>query len=80
MIWDIISGLFGGIWGYVATAVGAVAVIAVAWFKGRASARNKERAAAAERKAETLGNVMEKQDDARKTSDGDLADRLSRRR
>ena len=49
MIWDIISGLLGGIWGYVATAVGAVVVIAGAWLGGGKAARNKGIADAAKR-------------------------------
>ena len=32
------------------------------------------------RKADTLNEVIERKDDARKTSDDDLADRLTRRR
>lgn len=49
MIWDIISGLFGGLWGYVATAGAAVVGAALLWLGGGRAARNKGIADAAKR-------------------------------
>lgn len=75
---DLITGLFGGLWGYIAAAGGAVLALMLAYLKGASGAKAKARAEAAEHKAKTLNEVMENQDDARKASDADLVDRISR--
>ena len=58
-------------------AVTAVALLG-AWGAGKREGRQAAKKRAAERKSKTLNEVMERQDDARKASDDDLADRLSR--
>ena len=57
--------------------VAAVALLG-AWGAAKRDARLAAKKRTAERKSKTLNEVMEKQDDARKASDDDLADRLSR--
>ena len=63
----------------VAWAVVAAVALLGAWGAGKREGRQAAKKRAAERKSKTLNEVMERQDDARKASDDDLADRLSRR-
>lgn len=48
MIWDLVGRVFGGLWGYVAAAGGALAIVIGAYLKGASAARNKLRAAQAD--------------------------------
>ena len=72
-------GVFGWIKRAVAWAMVAAVALLGAWGAGKRDGRLAAKKSAAERKSKTLNEVMEKQDDARKASDDDLADRLSRR-
>ena len=66
---DIITGLFGGLWGYVAAAGGAVLALVLAYLKGASGAKAKTRAEAAE-------DALKRQDEGRKAAgeaQGDLA-------
>ena len=74
-------GRFIPAWLKRAVAWAAVAAVALlgAWGAGKREGRQAAKKRAAERKSKTLNEVMERQDDARKASDDDLADRLSRR-
>ena len=73
-------GRFIPAWLKRAVAWAAVAAVALlgAWGAGKREGHQAAKKRAAERKSKTLNEVMEKQDDARKSSDDDLADRLSR--
>lgn len=39
---DAVLGVLTGLWGYLAVAAGAVVTVALAWFSGRKSGRNKQ--------------------------------------